>query len=173
MVDRRVRMPISMVDHNRLGSVELRDYTHVLITQGLRMLNDGAIEKLKSFIEGGGILWAQGDSAIRWVVDKELAEVKWRKTEKEKAAEAAKNSDAKAKKDSDSEDDELVERIPFAQARDEAAFRLVRGAIFGASLDITHPIGYGFTDEFLPVFRRSNQFFRAISKCLFYARSLQ
>ena len=159
MVDRRVRMPISMVDHNRLGSVELRDYTHVLITQGLRMLNDGAIDKLKSFIEGGGILWAQGDSAIRWVVDKELAEVKWRKTEKEKAAEAAKNSDAKAKKDSDSEDDELVERIPFAQARDEAAFRLVRGAIFGASLDITHPIGYGFTDEFLPVFRRSNQFF--------------
>lgn len=154
MVDRRIQMPISMVDHYRLGSVDLREYTHILITQGINALNEGGIKKLKTFVEGGGILWAQGDNAIKWVVDKELAKVEWRKTEKEKVEEAAK----KGKNGSNSEEDEPIERIPFVQARDDAALRLVRGAIFGASLDITHPIGYGFTNEFLPVFRRSNKF---------------
>jgi hypothetical protein len=38
---------------------------------------------------------------------------------------------------------------------------LVRGAIFETSLDITHPIGYGYTSEFLPVFRRSAKFIDA------------
>ncbi len=157
MVDRRIQMPITMVDHYRLGSADLRDYTHVLITQGLSALNDGGVKKLKAFIEAGGVLWAQGDSAIKWAVDKELAKVEWRLTEKEKAEKAAK--EANGKKKADDEENETVEHLPFAQARDEAAFRLVRGAIFGASLDITHPIGYGFTSEFLPVFRRSNKFF--------------
>jgi len=155
MVDQRIQMPITMVDTDRLGSIDYRNYTHVLITRGLSSLSEGGVKKLKSFVEGGGILWAQGDGAIKWAVDKELAKVEWRKTEKEKAAETAKE-----KKDSkDSKEKEPAERLPFAQASDEAAFRLVRGAIFGTSLDITHPIGYGYTSEFLPVFRRSNKFF--------------
>jgi hypothetical protein len=155
MVDRRIRMPITMVDTDRLGSIDYRDYTHVLITRGLSSLNEGGVKKLKAFVEGGGILWAQGDGAIKWAVDKELAKVEWRKTEKERAAEAAKEK----KDNKDSKEKEAAERLPFAQASDEAAFRLVRGAIFGTSLDITHPIGYGYTSEFLPVFRRSNKFF--------------
>ncbi len=156
MVDQRIQMPITMVDTNRMGSIDYRDYTHLLLTQGPSSLSEGGVKKLKAFVEGGGILWAQGDRAIKWAVDKELAKVEWRKTAKEKAAAAA----AKAKKEGKASDaSKPSERLPYAQATDEAAFRLVRGAIFGASLDITHPIGYGFTDEFLPVFRRSNKFF--------------
>ncbi len=152
MLDRRVQMPITMVDHERLGSIDLGNYTHVLITRGLNAVNDGGVAKLKSFVQNGGILWAQGENAIKWAVDKELAKAEWRLTEKEKAEKAATEG-------KEEDDKRSVERLPFVQARDEAAFRLVRGAIFETSLDITHPIGYGFTSEFLPVFRRSNRFF--------------
>jgi len=160
MVDRRIQMPITMVDQDRLGSVDLREYTHVLTTSGLNALNDSGVKKLKTFVEGGGILWAQGDNAIKWVVDNELAQAEWRLTEKEKIEKAAK--DEKKQKSEDGKEDP-VERLPFAQARDDAAFRLVRGAIFGASLDVTHPIGYGYSSEFLPVFRRANKFFEPSS----------
>jgi hypothetical protein len=159
MVDRRIQMPITMVDQDRLGSVDLRDYTHVLTTSGLNALNDSGFKKLKTFVESGGILRAQGDNPIKWVIDKELAKAEWRLTEKEKAEKTAKdekNGNGEGKEDP-------VKRLPFAQARDDAAFRLVRGAIFGASLDITHPIGYGYASEFLPVFRRSNRFFEPSS----------
>jgi len=159
MMDRRIQMPVTMVDHDRLGSVNLADYTHVIITRGLSALSDGGLKKLKAFIESGGILWAQGDNAIKWAVDKELAEAEWRLTEKEKAEKAAKEKSEKEKMGSEDKENESAARLPFAQASDEAAFRLVRGAIFSASLDITHPIGYGFTSEVLPVFRRSNRFF--------------
>ena len=156
MIDRRIQMPITMIDQDRLGSIDLQDYTHVLATSGLNALSEGNVKELKSFVEGGGVLWAQGSSAIKWAVDKELAKAEWRLTEKEKAEKAAKEGD---KKEQDKSEKDSVERLPFAQARDDAAFRLVRGAIFGTSLDVTHPIGYGFTSEFLPVFRRTNRFF--------------
>ncbi|MCB1121231.1 MAG: peptidase, partial [Verrucomicrobiae bacterium] len=155
LLDTRIRMPITMVDTDRLASIDYRDYTHVLLTRGLGSLSEGGVKKLKAFVEGGGVLWAQGDGAIKWTVDKELAKVEWRKTEEEKKAEAAKEK--KEKKEDEASG--TLERRPFADAADEAAFKLVRGAIFATSLDVTHPIGYGYTDEFLPVFRRSNKFF--------------
>lgn len=166
LLDRRIQMPITMVDTNRLSSIDYRDYTHVLLTRGLNSLNEGGVNKLKAFVEGGGVLWAQGDDAIKWAVDKELAKVVWRKTEKEKAADAAKKKseddkgpDAKESKGSDFKAIKPVERRPFGEAREDAALRLVRGAIFETSLDISHPIGYGYPSGTLPVFRRSNQFF--------------
>lgn len=153
LFDTRIQMPLTMVDSNRLASIDFRDYTHIILVRGATALNEGGLKNLKAFVEGGGILWAQGDSTVNWVADKELAKMKWRKTEAEKKAEASKKANAAE------EAYEPPERLPFAQATDEAAFRLVRGAIFGASLDITHPIGYGYTSEFLPIFRRSNKFF--------------
>lgn len=156
MVDQRIQMPITMVDTGRLASIDYGNYTHVLLTQGPGSLSEGGVKKLKAFVEGGGVLWAQGPGAIKWAVDKGLAKIEWRMTQREKAA-----ATDKAKKDgkgSGTEESKPVDRLPYAQATEEAAFRLVRGAIFGASLDVTHPVGYGFTDEFLPIFRRTNKF---------------
>jgi hypothetical protein len=53
---------------------------------------------------------------------------------------------------------ELPERRAFVDSRDLAAFKLVRGAIFNTSLDVTHPIGYGYTSDQLPVLRQNAKF---------------
>jgi len=165
LLDQRISMPVTMVDTTRLGSIELRDYTHILLTSGLSSMNENGVKKMNEFVRSGGVIWGQGDSAIKWLVDKELAKAVWRKTAEEKAREArekkaangnGKNADSK--KTADADKPKAVERRPFADARDEAAFKLVRGAIFATSLDITHPIGYGFASDLLPVFRRSAKF---------------
>lgn len=153
MLDTRVQMPVTMVDTDRLGSVNFGDYTHILLTRGLTNLNDTGVAKVDQFIKDGGVLWVQGDDAIKWAIDKKLGVAKWRKTEAEKAKEKQDGKEGNGE-DEPSE----VERKPFADAGDEAAYRLVRGAIFSTSLDITHPIGYGYTSESLPVFRRTNKF---------------
>ena len=47
-------------------------------------------------------------------------------------------------------------RRPYAEARVDAALRLVRGSIFQTRVDHTHPIGYGYAPQAaLPVFRNN------------------
>jgi hypothetical protein len=45
------------------------------------------------------------------------------------------------------------DRRDYADYDDDYAKRLVSGTIFEADLDTTHPLGYGFPDRELPVFR--------------------
>jgi len=159
LFDQRLRMPITMVDWGRLEQADLREYSHVLVVGGsakLGFLGEGVVGKLKLFIEDGGVLWTQGN-AVDWAVEKELAEGVWRETEEEKA-EAEKDTDNGGTTVDDSVPRPKVERRPFAEARDRKAFKLVRGAIFSASVDPSHPIGYGYGSEFLPVFRNRNRF---------------
>jgi hypothetical protein len=52
----------------------------------------------------------------------------------------------------------LPQRKPFIDANDNAAFELVRGVILEGDIDITHPLGYGFTKPTLPMFRTNNRF---------------
>lgn len=162
LLDQRVKMPVTMVETNRLAGVELRDYTHILLVNGLSSMTESGIDKLKDFAKAGGVIWGQGDGAVKWLVDKEFAKAEWRKTDEERAREALqKKSDGKnadSKKSDSSDKPKSIERRPYAEARDEAAFKLVRGAIFATSLDVTHPIGYGYSSGFLPVFRRSSKF---------------
>ncbi|XOV86611.1 MAG: M14 family zinc carboxypeptidase [Pseudomonadota bacterium] len=157
LLDQRVQMPITMADTNRFAGIDLSDYTHVLLTSPIRSLSATGFENLTRFVKDGGILWAQGDATIKWLADKKLTSVVWRKTAAEKRTEQRKKSVDGGKTD-DAGETYLPERLPFASARDEAAFRLVRGAILEARLDITHPVGYGYTSEFLPVFRRGERF---------------
>ena len=86
-----------------------------------------------------------------------LAEVFWRQTAEEIRAEALKA----AKKDENSTKEIaalLPDRKAFADADENAAFKLVRGAILEGKVDITHPLGYGYSSDFLPTFRRSAKF---------------
>ena len=158
MFDRRVQMPITMVDSNRLPRTDLSGYTHVVLTNPLRALPASTVDKIDVFVKSGGVLWAQGASTVEWLQREELTDVIWRET----SAELARNKLAALKTKGDATAAEmealLPERKPFATARDEAAFRLVRGAILAGNLDISHPLGYGYSEAFLPVFRRSARF---------------
>ena len=155
LFDTRVDMPITMVDVARLNSVELSDYTHVVLTD--QIIGESETEQIRQFIERGGILWAQGANTLESLNKAGLADVFWRQTAEEIRAEALKA----AKKDENSTK-EIAALIPdrkaFADADENAALKLVRGAILEGKVDITHPLGYGYSSDFLPTFRRSAKF---------------
>ncbi|MEM7363364.1 MAG: M14 family zinc carboxypeptidase [Pseudomonadota bacterium] len=151
LFDQRLSMPLTMVDSPRLGFTPLDDYTHVLLVSPVRSLNKRGIDALNRFVRNGGVLFAQGDATVRWLADNKITSADWRKTEEERSRDAR-------QKGSGNNENLLPERRPFSEARDQAAFKLVRGAILEGSLDITHPLGYGYTSERLPMFRRSARF---------------
>ncbi len=157
LLDRKVNMPITMVDTYRLGSIDLNAYTHVVLTDPLRSIS-GISKKLDAFVQAGGVLWAQGDSTLDWLTKEGLTQVGWRETSAQ--TQAAKLSTMRKKQDSNYEAVEalLPQRKPFIDANDNAAFELVRGVILAGDIDITHPLGYGFTKPTLPMFRTNNRF---------------
>ena len=157
LLDRKVNMPITMLDSFRLSSTDLSNYTHIILTDPLRAVS-GISKKLDAFVQDGGVLWAQGDSTIAWLNKEGVTNAIWRETQEEinagKLAKLRKKDDAK----SDDLEALLPSRKPFIEAEDNAAFKLVRGVILDGDIDITHPLGYGYTRSDLPMFRTNNQF---------------
>jgi len=156
LLDRRVQMPLTMVDTPRLSQIDLSEYTHVILTNALTQSSDQLVTNLKRFVQSGGVLWAQGAGTLNWMNDKGLSTVHWRATEASTAKKAA--SSAAEQDNTEAYETALPERRAYAEARDEAAFKLVRGVILEGQIDITHPLGYGYTHEVLPMFRRSAKF---------------
>ena len=158
MLDRRVKMPLTMIDQHRLASLDLSGYTHLILTDALDDLRDSIVGKIETFVRNGGIVWAQGSTTLNWLNRQSLTDIIWRKTAAEETQ--AQLTQALTLGDTPARELEtmLPERKPYADARDAAAFRLVRGAILKGLIDRSHPIGYGYTAETLPTFRRNAKF---------------
>jgi hypothetical protein len=148
LLDTRVGMPVTMVDSHRLSRVSLGDYSHVIMASPLRA--SSMTQKLKTFVEDGGVLWAQGASTIAWAADQGLTNVTWRTMSAQGTAKGGTNAETQG----------LLrpKRKLFGTASEEYAFTLVRGAILQGELDVTHPLGFGYESSQLPVFRTSNRF---------------
>jgi hypothetical protein len=150
LLDQRYQMPLTLVDAHRLGSVRLADYnTIVMVSGSYGPVSDGAVARLKHWLSDGGTLIAIG-TAIPWLSRKEVAKIALRSGD-----DAGESDDADDESDDD-ESDDAPARIPYADAADTAAFRLIKGAIFQTQLDLTHPVAYGYTRELLPVFRNNS-----------------
>ncbi|MFB3105857.1 MAG: hypothetical protein ACE1ZA_13185 [Pseudomonadales bacterium] len=135
-------MPITMVDGHDLGSVDLGDYTVLVMVSGnYSAISTANVERLKRFITDGGTIVAIG-TAIRWLNQSKILSVEFRETTQQKKE----NTIAPAT------------RRPYAQARHDAALDLVRGSIVRTHVDLTHPIGFGFSKSPLPVFRNNTVF---------------
>ena len=157
MLDRRVEMPITMVDTDRLGRTDLATYSHIIMTTPPRSAGAGMVEKLDEFVSEGGVLWAQGSSTVSWLNSQGLTKVNWRQSQADVDREQY-NAMLKSGATSDSTEALLPERKPFVDASDEFAFTLVRGAILEGDLDTSHPLGYGYESSFIPMFRTTNRF---------------
>jgi hypothetical protein len=155
LLDTRVGMPVTMVDSHRLSRVSLGDYSHVIMASPLRA--SSMTQKLKTFVNHGGVLWAQGASTVAWAADQGLTNVTWRTTSTQKAKTAGQDT-VKDGANATADELSLPKRKPFGTASDEYAFTLVRGAILQGELDVTHPLGFGYESSQLPVFRTSNRF---------------
>jgi hypothetical protein len=136
LLDQRYDMDLSMVEGEQLGRVDLERYTAVVMVEGgYGGISGSGKRGLKRWLEGGGTLVAMGRGA-KWAVEDSLVAGKFKKAE----------------------DDSVRVRRAYADlARDRGA-RVIGGAIFEAHLDRTHPLGYGYRDTTISVFRRGTIF---------------
>jgi Zinc carboxypeptidase len=137
-VDQRLQQPLDTVDVDRLSSVELDEYSCVLLPEGsYGTLTDSAVQALQDYVQDGGTVIAIG-SAISMLQKKKLL----------KGVDSSSDS-------GDVSPSNINRR--FADADDEAALETIAGAFFEVSIDDTHPLAFGFPDSKIPVFRTTTR----------------
>ena len=138
LLDTRVNMPITKVPIRNYDQLNLNDYNVMILVSGNYTQFDSArIAKLRIWINDGNTL-ITSRTASKWAIDKQLVKETLIKNPKD----TIKNKETK--------------RLDYVGASENIGKKAVGGAIFEVDLDITHPLGFGYTSRKLPVYRNSN-----------------
>ncbi len=136
-LDNHVGMPVSIIEKHRLGDIDWQDYTHAIWVNGnYSSVPESVSKKIAVWLNEGGVLIGQ-KSAAKWFSEKE-----WLK--------------ASFLKDSDISDAFSTDKLKYSDREAYQAKQRIAGAVYQTNLDISHPLGFGYTTEQLPVFRNSD-----------------
>jgi hypothetical protein len=142
-LDVRLGMPPVMVDMARLKSLDLGDYTHLLLVEGqYAAIGKDLRQRIAGWISGGGVLVAV-QNAASWAESLCLG-----------SGECEKQENAKPGKE-----DEPAP-MAYGEFADRRARRLISGAIVTARVDNTHPVAFGLHQR-MPLFRRGTTLLEA------------
>lgn len=125
--EQQLKYPATVLDASYFNRVDLSGYD-VLVLPNMWGLEDGHLNKIKSWVNEGGKLIAIG-SSLR-ALDKDDAFAI-------EAIEAEK-----------SEEQEKAEPQPFNSSDREGIKELITGAVFKATVDTTHPLSYGYDSAY-------------------------
>jgi len=138
LMDTKVGMPITKVDISLFGRINLYDYNTLILPSGnYSSLSAAQITHLKDWLSRGGTIISLR-SASQWLQGQEIIKEEYLKSENEKSPEF----------------------LPFGSRRDFAGAQAVGGSIYLARLDNTHPLGFGYRNAEIPVYRNSTLFFK-------------
>lgn len=128
--EQQLHYPLTSINTDNLGDVNLDKYNVLIIPNGYygSVLNDDKMTKLKDWVNKGGKVIAI-DGALRSFAGKDGFSLKY--------------------KDSDDDEDEEKENLtPYADREREYSNNLITGAIFNAKVDNTHPMAFGYNDNY-------------------------
>lgn len=128
--------PLSMVDKQDMGRVDLDDFNTLLLPDGYYNLSDGELEKISKFVNNGGKVIAVS-GALGNFVDKEGFALLEYATDKEKEA---------AKKDKEAK--KLAAREDSYQDQERHGIsNSVPGAVVRNDIDNSHPLAFGLLGD--------------------------
>lgn len=124
----------SMAEPARFKRLDIARYSHILLPDGnYSSWGDAEVAQLKTWLEQGGVLWAQ-KAAVNWLAEKNLLQAKLKKASELKAL--------------------VTMDTPAYQDKEKLAGRQrIAGAIFQTEVDLSHPLTFGLPRQQLPVFK--------------------
>lgn len=141
LLDSKLRMPLLKVDLLDFNRIKLQNFNELIMVNGsYNLLSKEHVKQIKSWVEQGGTLIVQ-KGAVTWAAEKGLLP-----------------EDVIIQKDSLSKEDIKKHRFDFASAAEREGSKLIGGSIYRTDIDISHPLGFGYKDRELMVYRNSNIF---------------
>jgi hypothetical protein len=138
LFDQRYKMPVTILEKDRMGRTDLNKYNVIVMPSGsYDDLSDSSVAGLKMWVSRGGTLITQRGTA-NWAKRNGLANIEFI--------------------DEDEEESETPGQLAYAKLRDTRGAQVIGGSIFHGKIDLTHPLGYGFNDEDITLFRSNTIF---------------
>ncbi len=134
LLDTRVGMPITKIPMRNFSRSDLSGYNTLVMVSGRYDLEEKEQNKVKNWVSSGNTLITIG-TASKWAIDKKLVD--------EKLIEAKKDST------------KTIVRKPYVDAEENNGKESLGGAIFRVELDVTHPLGFGYHDATIPVYKNN------------------
>lgn len=135
LFDQRYKIPVTLADTKDLSSINLSEYNTIILPGGsYNEWDKPETDNLKRWVQQGGTLIAC-KSAAGW---------------------AAKNDFGKTKFKKDAQPDSTL-NVSYDSREKDRNINVISGAIFNTTLDVSHPLCYGYTENTLPVFKMGNQ----------------
>ncbi len=135
LLDQRIGMPISKVELSNILRTNLNDYNVMVMVAGTYPTEKPLTEKIKNWVQAGGTLITI-KTASEWAIKQGIVK------EKLVVVDTVKNP----------------KRIDFENAADTEGAKQIGGSIFQIDLDVTNPIGFGYTDRKVSIFRNGRTF---------------
>ncbi|MEM7110700.1 MAG: zinc carboxypeptidase, partial [Bacteroidota bacterium] len=140
LLDTRMNMPITKVRLDQFTRVDLNRYnTMVMISARYAALDSVKIQKISDWVKAGNTLITIR-AASKWAIEKKLVKEKLISKEKEQ---------------NENNVEKPAQRLPYVTAPENIGKKRVGGALFQGDLDLTHPLGFGYSRKLLPVYRNS------------------
>ena len=134
LLDQRMNIPATHLEQTMFNRVNLDKYNVLIMVGG--SYNELNKEKLKTWVQDGGTLILT-EEAVTWAAQNGISDVKFKKI--------------KTATDS-------TQKISYTEREQIDGAQQVRGAIFGAETDLTHPLAYGYTEKTLSLFKANKVF---------------
>lgn len=137
LLDTRVQMPISKLRMERFNRYDLDAYNTLVMVSGSYSLDSVQSKKITDWVAKGNTLITIA-SGSKYAIDN-----KWVKASLVEKLEEAKNL-----------------RLSYVDASEHSGKKEIGGAFFKADLDLTHPLGYGYTRSNMVVYKNNNVFIK-------------
>ncbi|NOX69092.1 MAG: peptidase [Gammaproteobacteria bacterium] len=140
LLDERMNMPVTLRDRDRLDNVDLDRYTHLVFAGGeFDTYAPEYADRIRRWVSNGGTIIGvrQGADWVRANVLDYVEPVLADGTRAEIASESGHDLLA--------EELPEPERISYAEKEARDAVDVIGGAIFSGDLDISHPLGFGYS----------------------------
>jgi len=156
LLDQRMDMQVTMRDRSRLDGVDLNRYTHLVFAGGdFDEYAPAYAGNIRTWVDGGGTVIGIRQGA-KWVRENILDYVEPVMVDgKPVAADAASESGHELLPDELAE----VERLSYDQKQARDPIDLIGGAIFSGDLDVSHPLGFGYSRREIALLKNSKDIF--------------
>lgn len=137
LLDQRLQIPVTIVETERLSSVNLGSYTTVILPEGnYTSVSKPVQERLQQYVSNGGTILAF-ENAGRFLSGAGITKTLYKTAEGKP-------------------DTSLV--LPYYLRTDETRAREMPGSIFEAVIDNTHPLCYGYREKNISIFKANTLF---------------
>lgn len=142
-LDTYLRLPTTQLSLDRLATLNLDRYTHLVMPDGSYRLSEEANKNIERFVKQGGVIIGL-EGALKWASAQTYLHTKLQKSE------SVKSSDIGDKKADDKKP--KMSRLAYKDQESNFAKELISGAILETEADRSHPLAAGLPREQLPVF---------------------